>query len=283
MTSTAPASVLTSLVNGVAQPSVSVLDRGLHYGDGLFETIAVAQGEAVLWDRHLARLRAGCERLGFVCPSPGTLRSETILLCAGHRRAVLKWIITRGGAGRGYRPSSDALPNRIGLIYAWPEHPPECWSHGVKLALCSVALSAQPALAGVKHLGRIEQVLAAAECEALGAHEGVMLDLEGRVVEGSMSNLFLVKDGRLRTPALTSCGIAGIMRQFVIDRAEGLGVAGVDICHLDVEALRTADELFVTNSVIGLWPVREFDGRHFGRPGPVSRQFLEVIRDELTM
>lgn len=109
-----------------------------------------------------------------------------------------------------------------------------------------------------------------------------MLNLEGFVVEGTMSNIFLVTEGRLRTPDLTTCGLAGIMRKYIIERASALG-RDVEICELNVDALRAGDELFVCNSVIGVWPVRAFQSTDFGEPGPTTRRLLEVIRTELAL
>jgi 4-amino-4-deoxychorismate lyase len=272
---------LACLVDGIETDMVSSRDRGLHYGDGLFETMAVADGAPLLWDRHVRRLAHGAARLRIVLPPADVLLAEAQRLCAGHRRAVLKLIITRGVAGRGYAPASGAEPTRVLSLFPWPEYPVEYSGEGAMACVCQTRLGGNPALAGVKHLNRLEQVLARAELSDVYA-EGLMLDQDDRVIEGTMSNLFAVINGALTTPDLSQCGIAGIMRELIIEQARDI-LGGCRIQPVTRAELVQATEVFLTNSLIGIWPVRRIDWsasqgdiQHY-HEGPITRQLKSRI------
>jgi 4-amino-4-deoxychorismate lyase len=213
------------LVNGEAIDQVPVSDRGLQYGDGLFETIAVNDGHPVYWDAHLARLAEGCQRLGMHMPSPDLLEKEVLSVVPRHGRSVLKILVTRGTGGRGYQPPEPSAPRRIVMSFDWPEYPDIYYTEGVQLRLCKTQLGCQPQLAGLKHLNRLENVLARQEWQDPAIAEGLMSDTEGRIIEGTMSNLFLVRDGALHTPILNHCGVRGIMRNRIIELAAEVGIA----------------------------------------------------------
>ncbi len=247
------------LVNGEQTDRLPVLDRGIQYGDGLFETIAVREGRPCLWERHLRRLRRGCERLGIAPPDPAGLLAESQAVIQGRQRAVLKIVVTRGAGGRGYRPPQDPQPSRLIYCTPWPGYPEAYWKKGVAVRLCTTALGINPALAQIKHLNRLEQVLARSEWNDPAVFEGVMLDSDGRVIEGTMSNLFLVRKGCLVTPDLKRCGVAGILREVIIECAAALGIP-LTIGDVRLEALQEADALFLSNSLIGILPVRRFSG-----------------------
>lgn len=254
------------LINGVAADKVDALDRGLHYGDGLFETLAVRAGLPLLWQRHMQRLSASCRRLGLPPPDDSLLDKEAAQVCAGVTQGVLKIIITRGAGGRGYRPPAEPHPTRIVALYPWPDYPPA--TQGVVLRVCATRLARNPALAGMKHLNRLEQVLARNEWDDSGIAEGIMLDNEGRVISGVMSNLFLVKTGGLLTPDVTQCGVAGVMRGLILDIAARLDITA-RVSAVSLNDVLEADEVFVCNSLIGLWPVRQLAERRYAR-SPLS-------------
>lgn len=265
----------TILIDGIEQSQIDVRDRGLQYGDGLFETMAVSDGRVRRLNAHLDRLRGGCERLGFACPDSALIEAELLQLAHGQRRAVLKLIVTRGMGGRGYRPPPETKPTRIVSLNAWPEYPAHWWQDGVDVRICHTTLGDNPVLAGLKHLNRLEQVLARNEWNEPQIAEGLMLDARGTVVCGTMSNVFLVSDGILRTPRLDRCGVLGTTRRAVLAEAAALGIAAEET-DLRLEDVLKADEVFLTNAVIGLWPVRSLDKRQYSI-GPVTRRLQREV------
>ncbi len=263
------------LINGEARRTVSCQDRGLLYGDGLFETLLVVDGAPRRWRQHMQRLKEGCSRLGIGGVEEAKLRADAEALCTNKARAVLKIVITRGAGGRGYRPSAQSDPTRIVQIHPYPEYSSQYWSRGVKVRVCQHRLGANPALAGIKHLNRLEQVLARSEWDEPDVAEGLMLDSGENVVEGTMTNVFVVKNKRLYTPDLTSCGVKGIVRDGVIDIAENLGVSSAET-ELSLDDVRQADEIFLTNSLIGIWPVMQLERCTYG-PGLITQQVAEKL------
>lgn len=267
---------VTTLVNGEPGGAIDAHDRGFQYGDGIFETIAVWHETPLLWDRHLARLARGAERLGIAPPAATLWQADAERLCAGVERAVLKIFLTRGVGGRGYAPPSAIPPTRAAMMAPWPDHPLEHARDGVAVRICQTRLGRNPRLAGIKHLNRLEQVLGRGEC-GTGDAEGLMLDEDGNVIEGTQSNMFIVSGGRLRTPDLASCGVEGVMRGVVLDAASRLGVATA-VEPLTIDDVHGAQELFLTNSLIGIWPVRQVNGKGYA-PGPITRTIQHAIHD----
>jgi 4-amino-4-deoxychorismate lyase len=243
------------LVNG-RKRQVDPSDRGLAYGDGVFETMAAHDGVLRWLEQHLTRLARGCEQLGIPMPDRHALAAEVVAAVPARGSRVVKLMITRGSGARGYRPPEPCVPTRILGIGAWPDYPEANYTHGIRLGLSTIRLADSP-LAGLKHLCRLEQVLAQQELAGLGLIEGLLRDARDRVVSGSMSNLFLVRDQRLVTPQLDRCGVRGVMRDIVLAAARDSGLAAEEQ-PVELADVHAADELFVTNSVLGIWPVREF-------------------------
>ena len=271
------------LVNGSPASHLEVTDRGLHYGDGLFETMAVVDGEIPLWHSHMRRFRHGCQRLELAVPDAALLRREAETLCAGTAHGILKLIFTRGSGGQAYRPPERGVPARILQRRAWPAHPASHWTDGVRVRICRTRLAVGSTLAGIKHLNRLEQVMARAEWRDDDIAEGLMLDADGYVVEATASNLFIREGGRWLTPPVDRCGVAGVMRGEVmaIARASGLDVAEQ---RLRLERVLNADAMFLTNAVIGIWPVREVAGRRVpvAPEVPVLQQALAGVAGKLS-
>lgn len=251
-----------TLVNGLTASTLALNDRGLLYGDGLFETIAVVGGSPRELDRHLRRLANGCHKLAITPPDPPTLRREVARVCTGTERAVLKIIVTRGQGGRGYRPAGQGDPTRILLLDSWPDHPVRFREEGIAATYCQTKLARNPRLAGLKHLNRLEQVLARSEWQD-EYQEGLVLDTEDRVVEGTMSNVFVIRDDELRTPALEYAGVAGIMRERIIECAAQADLP-VRVHAMTADDIEAAQAMFFCNSLIGIWPVRRLDRRSLG-------------------
>jgi 4-amino-4-deoxychorismate lyase len=251
--------MLSALINGVASAAatheIGVDERGLSYGDGVFETMRLQAGNVLFIDSHITRLRGGCERLGFQPPSDATLRSDIVKLAREQRDGVVKLIVTRGAGGRGYRPASTLLPTRIAILY-----PPvgDTANTGIAVRWCATRLARNPRLAGIKHLNRLEQVLAQNEWDDVNIAEGLMMDTEGELVCATSSNLFIVGDGVLTTPDLRFCGVRGVMRGQVIKLALATGFS-VRERALQAEDLLSASEAFVTNAVRGIRSIVSLD------------------------
>jgi 4-amino-4-deoxychorismate lyase len=243
------------LINGVSGDLISIRDRGLLYGDGVFRTLKACGGRALHWPLHYQKLQHDCAALGITCPDFDRLSDELASLLVDHPDAVIKIIVTRGPGLRGYAPSVQTVPTHLWDVSPLPDYPASYTTNGVMLGLCSLRLSHQPRLAGIKHLNRLENVLAAAECTDF--NEGLLLDRDGLVIEGVRSNLFLISRGGLITPELSHCGVAGVERDRVINAARQSGMQ-VEVRSVRFDELLAADEVFLTNSVFGLWPVARF-------------------------
>ena len=264
-----------SWVNGEDISTLSLLDRGLAYGDGLFETLLYESGQVRLLDLHLSRLQAGAKRLQIQL-SMGTLqdelqgflhqaREEGLLFDAD--KAVLKIILTRGVGGRGYRFPEKAVIQRIIQLFDHPGYLLQHRKEGVEIRLCKTPVSVNPALAGLKHLNRLDNVMARNEWNCSDIQEGLMLDEQGAIIEGTMSNIFIVRDNILITPSLKRAGVVGIMRTHVLDKARKYKVKTCISENVSVQQLYDADEVFVCNSVLGVWPVVRLESKQW----PVGR------------
>lgn len=265
------------LVNGQPADQLPVMDRGLQYGDGLFETMRAEAGAIIDWPRHLQRLQSGCDKLRIPCPEVDALEADLAALLNGITApVVLKLIVTRGSGGRGYRFQDSMQPTRIVSRHPLPEYPRHYSESGIELYACETRLGMNPALAGVKHLNRLEQVMARNEWQDDVCAEGLMCDTEGFPIEGTMSNLFWFDGETLCTPELTQCGVAGVMRGRVIETAESAGVT-VAVARFPLEALLDSDGVFVCNSLIGLWPVRKFLARQW----PIHARLIQ-LQEQIT-
>lgn len=251
------------LVNGEPADTIAVADRGLSYGDGVFRTLRVQQGSPFCWARHFEKLRHDCQALRISCPGEDILLKEITQL-SGAGSGIAKIMVTRGIGERGYAPSMRSSPTRVVSFHAAPIYDSVFYSDGIAPHLCDLKLSRQPRLAGIKHLNRLENVLAAAECQAAGAAEGLLEDAEGFVISGTRSNVFAVRSGSISTPDLSASGVAGVQRDRVISWAEQHGVQ-CSVTRLRMNDLLQADEIFLVNSVFGLWPVARINNKEFGR------------------
>jgi 4-amino-4-deoxychorismate lyase len=270
-----------ALVNGVAGGELSLLDRGLHFGDGVFETVACLHGRARFLALHLERLARGCRALGFPPPPDELLRHELGRLAVAQDRSIVKLIVTRGPATvRGYAVSGREQATRLAIRYPWPVEDPVLQQQGASVRIAAMRLGENPALAGLKHCNRLEQILARSEPAAAGAAETLMLSRSGKLVSGTMTNVFLV-DGpahspRLRTPAIDSCGVAGVMRRVVLREAARCGVMATE-CALWPADLAAATEIFLTNARVGIWPVGRLEQRVL-TPGPVTQRLQSMLQ-----
>lgn len=264
-------------IDGRPAASLPMRDRGLAYGDGLFETIAVRRGVPSLLERHLARLAEGARRL-FLSLDLETVRNELLAFSAELGEGVAKLIVTRGDGLRGYAPSSGPA-RRLLMASPLPAYPSVCAEEGIELFPCITRLAEQPLLAGLKHLNRLEQVLARAEWSDSRYAEGLVRDHSGRLIEGVFSNLFLVRDGQLLTPDLQRCGVLGVMRAALLDLAAAEGI-NVQVRDIAFDELAVADEVFTCNSLYGIWPVRACS-EHVWSVGPLTRKLQPLALAQL--
>ncbi len=243
-------------INGTPCRTVDVTDRGLTYGDGLFETIAVRHGHLRFLGQHLERLRSSASRLAISLPQAAALVQTLAAAAAPVEHGVLKLIVSRGPGPRGYQIPADPVTT-VAFGIATTEPRP---SVPVAVRWCETMASLSPALAGMKTLGRLEQVLARAEWSDPAVAEGLMCAADGTLVGGTSSNVFVVRDGVLLTPQVRTAGVAGVMRGVVLAEASRAGIPckEADLQRADVEA---ADELFLTNALTGLRPVARLAGR----------------------
>ena len=258
------------LVNGISGAPVDPRDRGLLYGDGLFETMAVTGGRPRFLDWHLERLGRGARALGFPPPDFDLLRAEISHAVAAEPGAV-KLVLTRGPGERGYRPPREPSPTRIVMALPWPASPVNEATSGLRLGWCRTRLSRNTALAGLKHLNRLEQVLARAEWDDGAMDEGLMQDDRGQVISATQANLLARIDGAWATPVLAECGVAGVMRRAFREWSAGRG-APVAERPLGVAEVAAAEALILTNALTGARPVASLDGRPLVLD-PCAREF----------
>jgi 4-amino-4-deoxychorismate lyase len=230
---------------------------------GLFETLAVVSGRPRQLQRHRDRLFEGCKRLGMGAPPESVLADEICTQAAMPGAGVVKVIATPGVGTQADTPQL--------VVCAEPprQRPLSWWRDGVQIITCRTRLACPPGLAGLKLLERNAQVLARREWAADLIAEGLMLDPDGRLVSGTMTNVYAVIDGVVCTPALTRCGVAGVMRAALLE-AWQQDAQSTLIRDLDPDELKCASEIFLSNALIGVWPVRLLDGQAFA-VGPVAR------------
>lgn len=246
-------------INGVIGAQLSPQDRGLAYGDGLFETCRIVEGRVPLWPFHYERLVTGCKRLHIPLEQNKLLTYlRGLLEVADIAEGVLKIIVTRGAGGRGYRISSGTEPTYC--LSVFPPAAPAEPASAITVTVCQQRLGSNPALAGIKHLNRLEQVLARAEWQDEQIAEGLLLDIEENVIEATAANLFIVRGHQLLTPDLSFAGVAGVARQLIIEQlAEQTGLVA-QVVPIALEDIYSADEIFLCNSVTGIRPVTKLLG-----------------------
>lgn len=254
----------TAWLDGAPIMTAEPLRRARSYGDGVFRTLLAWNGAPLDADGQAAHLAVDAARLGLEAPEPDVWPSDSQRALDGRPAAVLRWTLVRADAGRGYRPES-ARAHRLVEVFDLPAWPARCWQSGIAADPAPVRLACQPLLAGVKHLNRLEQVLASRDWPE-GVEERLLLDGEGRLVCGTRSNLFWFRDGVWETPELARAGVAGRMRRRLLD------MITADACPIHEvaagpERLLAAEEAFVCNSLIGIWPLARCGDRRWTAPG----------------
>ena len=255
---------------------VSIDDRAFQYGDGLFETIAIRAGRPRLWPFHIERLAAGCERLGIRMPAEQNLRDQLdAALDAGADSGIAKIILSAGTGPRGYARDKEIEPRIFVGVFPSEALPRPAYEEGVDAMVCETRLAGPSALAGLKTLNRLEQVLGRCECVAANAFEGLMVDADERVICGTMSNVFIVIGHTLITPSLARCGVAGVMRRLVLESCAAVDKTVV-IRDVALAELWQSDEVFLSNSQFGVVPLRRCEDRQWS-PGDSTRECQRLL------
>lgn len=238
-------------INGIEAQHLSVMDRGLHYGDGLFETIAFRSGKLEFWSAHLKRMERGAEVLGITFPGEVEFLQDVknLVKPLADENYAIKLLLTRGAGERGYRQAKLEKITRAVITSGLPVRARQT----AKVCLCKHPVSINPVLAGIKHLNRLDSVLARSEWND-EYDEGFMFDSNGKLIEGTMSNIFGIKNNALYTPGLDQCGVNGIVREQVLSIAKEKKLK-TNIQNMTMDDIGAMDEIFITNSIIGLWPV----------------------------
>jgi len=243
------------LINGQAADSIHVSDRGLAYGDGVYRTFLIQAKTPLLWSQQYQKLSADCAKLALQLPPQSQLLAEIQQLCADDSLYVGKVMVTRGLAGRGYQIPPQFECNRIVMVSPYTA-PDTRIQQGLNMFICQLRLATQPSLAGIKHLNRLENVLARSENTDPDIHEGLLLDMQDQVIECTSGNLFARYQDQLITPALSHCGVAGVMRDWLLQNAGQFGLQA-RVGELDLSQLWLADELMMTNSVQGAIQIKQ--------------------------
>jgi 4-amino-4-deoxychorismate lyase len=239
----------------------------------------IRNGIAPLWELHWERLSSSCERLLINTPLKKTIEKEIESLTVKQSDGVLKIIITRGASERGYGTPKSIISNRVLSLSSLPTESASKLQEGVSLGVCSIRLAQQPRLAGMKTLNRLENVLAWLELQETGVEEGLLLDQNENVIEAVMSNLFVVKNDKLVTPKLDQCGVSGVRRRQVLEIARQQNLQ-VSEQRLQLADIANADEVFLTNAVVGIRPVRQLQHTNYNlapQGNPVTRKLMHEI------
>lgn len=267
------------LVDGAPATVIPADDRAFAYGDGVFRTLAMRAGTPDLWPRQWTKLMADCRALALIPAAESDVRQDISRIAAAMPDCALRITFSRGSGGRGYEMPLNAQTRRVVSGSALPQYPAAFFDQGILARVCTLRLAQQPRLAGIKHLNRLENVLARAEWCDPAIAEGLLFDSEGNVIGGTRCNLFIVEGGRLTTPDLSRCGVAGVTRDLVIESARNHGIP-CKIETIDRERLDAADEVILVNSLIGAWAVAALEQRAWSDFSMTTlvRKWLDALR-----
>lgn len=265
----------TYLINGSTDQSISPLDRGFAYGDGVFRTLKIEAGRPSHWALHYQKLVADCAAIGIVCPIEDLLLNDIALLFSEEETAAAKIIVTRGEGKRGFAIPSIVTPTRVLVKSPLPVYADTYYVEGVTLHICETRLSAQPKLAGIKHLNRLENVIARSEWQDETLFDGLLLDSNDQVIECTMSNIFARFGDELITPDLSECGVAGMTRQRILHLAKSLDLI-TKVHPLPFTHLLKADEVMICNSLYGTFQVTAI-GNKTWVPQPLATHLRSLL------
>ena len=262
------------LINGAKQSKISIFNRNSQFGDGLFETCLVENKKILFWTNHFARLNRGCEQLKISKVDESVWLSDVkkaLSLCS-YDRCVVKLILSRGESLRGYGFKDDIKPVRAVIVL---ELQNTTLNNLFSLEYCQSGYNSNPKLAGIKHCNRLEQVLARA---GLKSDEGIMLDENHNVISVTQGNIYAIHGNTLITPKLDKCGVEGTRRAIILDLAKLLGIK-VKVDTLSAKELVQADEVFISNSIIGIQSIRQIGDIGLGE-SPITKKIKDAFREK---
>jgi len=280
--------MINSLINGVVTDYLSSQDRAIHYGDGLFETILCHKNNLYYWPQHYLRLKQSAEKINMSCPDESILLSDITKLLSDNesdKTYAIKIILTRGLSQRGYEFNKKTTVNRLVFISTIEKDYSSLLALNLlsgDLSICKQQVSINENLAGLKHLNRLDNVLARNESAIIDNKkviDGLMLNANKHVIEGAMSNVFMVKDKQLYTPKLNQSGVYGVMREVIIDIAKTNKIEVIEK-HLFVDDVNNMDELFITNSLIGMKAINYLNGIEFSGHAITAAIFNNLLNDK---
>jgi 4-amino-4-deoxychorismate lyase len=243
-----------STINGQVETKISITDRGLAYGHGVFETVRVSKSAASLLNLHITRLVNGSKTLGISIDEVLVEKYFYDLLRLSHTDGIVKIIITAGSSQRGYAYNKPQGTCYIMQWFAISPIPLSIKNDGAALKKCNYRLPHSDKLAGLKHLNRLDQIIARAEWSD-EFYDGLMLDQDDNIIECTSNNVFILKDEIWATPKIDRCGVAGVMREYLMSELlPSLGWKVKEI-NLTIHTLLAADEVFICNSINGIIPV----------------------------
>jgi len=262
------------LINGARQSKISIFNRNVQFGDGLFETCVVENKEILFWVNHFARLNRGCDQLKISKVDESVWLSDVkkaLSLCS-YDRCVVKLILSRGDSLRGYGFKDNIKPVRAVIV---SELQKVTFNHSFSLEYCQSGYDSNPKLAGIMHCNRLEQVLARA---GLKSDEGIMLDENHNVISVTQGNIYAIHDNTLITPKLDKCGVEGTRRAVILDLAKLLGIK-VKVDTLSIKELGQADEVFISNSIIGIQSISQIGDIGLGE-SPITKKIKDAFTEK---
>lgn len=260
-----------NLITDLDDTQPDIQDRALHYGDGLFETMLLESEKIPFWDLHYRRLSESAQRLSIKCPDKAWFEKQLEAYLDLKKNLVIKILLSRGSGGRGLMLPDELTPNIYLLHYPYAKS--DKIQH-VKAIISEITLPKNKNLAGLKHLNRLDYVMATQALNRLPDYnEAILCDDDGYIIEGIVHNVFFVKNNEICTPDLSDCGVEGICRQLIIKKLKNKNI-DVNIGRFSIESILTASECFFCNSVQGIRPVILIQDKVLGI-GPVSQQLQQ--------
>jgi branched-chain amino acid aminotransferase group I len=263
-----------------SQASISAMDYGFLYGFGLFETMRAYEGQVFRLDSHLSRLAHSAEILGFQIEALDLKGAVMDTIHANKLSdARVRITISIGEGGIVPDPSTCTQPTVLILAGHYKPYPEQVYEKGFSAVVSSIRRNSQSPLSRLKSANYLENMLAKQEARAAGVDEALCLNEKGLLAEASMSNIFLVNDGVLRTPGRESGILPGITREVVLEMASQLGISTFEQ-DISLDELFQTQEAFLTNSLIEIMPLTEIDGKLVGsgRRGPVAQRLMADYR-----